>query len=244
MVTKKKRSTVKSKTAKPKSKRKPVKKKVASKAKAPRARAARDSPEVPSVGIPKRSQYTSITRTGFINQYLDGSVKRTTLNAWIDQGLIAIDESEKPARILIDHPTTKQFLENREGIGIEKTVLLTQKLNDLTLADIQDLSKVVIDRIKAIIDIQKVKIKNDAMTGVLISRKLVKRCFDQFIAIDNAILKTLGTALSSEIAAIFESTDTEKILGVQRLLDNEIRKAIETKRLKYINWLSKLDKND
>lgn len=181
---------------------------------------------------------------GFIKQYLDGIEKREAVESWINRGLLATDPNEETVRVLLDHPITKRFLENREKDKIEDTYLLTQRLNDLTLADIQGLSKTVIDHIKSIIDIQKVKIKNDAMTGVLISRKVVRKCFDQFIAIDNAILKTLGTSLSAEIAGIFESTDTEKILNTQRLLDNEIRKAIETKRMKYINWLSRLDKND
>lgn len=234
-----KAKSTKAKAAKPKRSRKPSKKTAAPKKK----KTATVEAEIPASGIPVKNEYTSISQLDFIEQYLGGNVPITTLNRWMNRGLVAVDYRERKLRIYLDHPITEKFLKSREEDNSEKAALLTQKIIELTIGDIESLPRSLIDRVKSIIDIQKVKIKNDAMLGVLISRKVVKQCYDQFIAIDNAILKTLGTSLSNEIGAIFECTDNEKILKTQRLLDNEILKAIETKRDKYIRWIKRLDKN-
>lgn len=204
----------------------------------------RACPKQTPASTPPAAEYTSISQKEFIDQYLNGEIAESTLRRWMNKSLIAVDGRERPHRVFIDHPITKKFLKQRDEDESEKAALLTQKITDLTLGDIQDLSSAVIERIKTITDIQKVKIKNDAMTGVLIPRRLVKQCYDQYIAIDNSILKTLGSALSRKIAAIFESTNSGKILNAQKLIDNEVRKALKTKQAKYIAWLEKLDKND
>jgi len=227
-----------------------VKKKVAKKAppskrtKKAASPKIRARPEKAPAGVPATAEYTSISQKEFIEQYLNGEIAESTLRRWMNKGLIAVDKRERPHRVFIDHPVTKKFLEQREKDESDTAALLSQRIIDLTLADIQDLSSAVIARMESITKIQKMKIQSDTMMGALISRKFVKQFFDQLIAIDNSVLKTLGGSLSTEVAAIFESADNAKILSVQKLIDTEVYKALETKKKKYNSWLEKLGKDD
>jgi transcriptional regulator with XRE-family HTH domain len=185
--------------------------------------------------------YKSISQAEFAKKI---GITASSLRKYIANDDIGVDRDERPFRIFLDHPATIKFLNKREVMpdGDQEAMAedINKRLYEIQLDELPNVPDLVLKRVKILNDIRKTKLQTDAMRKVLVARKHVEMFFNQLISIDNSILKTLGQSLSVNIASTLGTTDSEKIIAIQTLIDDEIYKALKLRHDKIIAYLERL----
>lgn len=105
-----------------------------------------------------------------------------------------------------------------------------KKISDsgqLTYAQIKDMSKLDMDKIKIYEEIKQKRIKTAKDKNELISRKLVRIVLGKYYQIDTNEILTLKNKVVPDIASIMGCTEPEKMLEAEKRIDEELWKILK-----------------
>jgi hypothetical protein len=120
-------------------------------------------------------------------------------------------------------PKTKADTEAENGYTLPDI----KSLNDIDETTLFLMAKSDIDKLKSFQQAQETRIKVDKLRGDLIERNIVKLAFAKLYTVDNNELKAMEERLTPSICGIFgEMDDSKKSVRVQKLINNEVTKAL------------------
>lgn len=185
--------------------------------------------------------YKSLTVQQFSNQT---GIAKSVIQQAIKQGRIAINRKAKPILIYYEHPKTLEYLKEKEEEIKDNSIDFAQQLENrvftISREELKEQSQEVLKKVKLLADIRKVKTQELAMRNKLIARKTVKIFFQQLMSVDNSIIRPLGQVLSPQISDLFQNTDKQKIIDLQKLIDKEIYQALDIRHKRINEFLESL----
>lgn len=98
--------------------------------------------------------------------------------------------------------------------------------SELSFSQLSELTKVEIDKIKTYEQIKQIRVKTQKDRRELISRKLVRVIFGKLYEIDVNEFLMLKQKIVPDLAGIFGSTDSEKMLEAEKRIDEELWKIL------------------
>jgi hypothetical protein len=186
-------------------------------------------------------------------------ISRKSASNAVNRGDVDIRKEGGTVKIDMDGPLTKQYLdrimERKAGApdqgdpGQGDQPAPDTDLESMAAAlgaNVNQLSRSELDRLKAIEQIRAIKQKTDQARRNLIDRALVAQAFAKIYAVDVNEFRTLGANLAPGLASIFgadrpdlilqaeQSIEAEvfKVLGHVKRIINDFLKSIEAERLK------------
>jgi phage terminase Nu1 subunit (DNA packaging protein) len=99
-------------------------------------------------------------------------------------------------------------------------------VNPTVLDDEDTISTATAAKLKLIEQIKHTHIKNLELRGDLVSKELVQRYFSKLYMVDQNELKPIAAKVAPNIAAVFKSNDSEKILETTKIIEDEIYKCL------------------
>lgn len=177
--------------------------------------------------------YKSLTVQQFSNQT---GIAKSVIQQAIKQGRVAINRKTKPTLIYYEHPKTLEYLKEKEEEIKDNSIDFAQQLENrvftISREELKEQSQEVLKKVKLLADIRKVKTQELAMRGKLIARKTFELFHQQLISIDNSIIRPCGQNVAPQISDLFQNTDKQKIIEIQKLIDKEIYKALDLRHEK------------
>lgn len=189
--------------------------------------------------IPEKYRYLTpkvfgaITDESIVTIYTRVSEGRIDYTVFNDN-IKTIDINSKKARDYIQH--RKEYLEsvkkreqerknNPQGVKIKNiTSLFGEDFGELDNALAVRALKAKVEKDEIDIRLKKIKAQKDL--NQLIDKKLVQDIFGRMGKCIREMIFPLPDRLSDEIAAMFESTDTEKVSSVRKLISEDISRFL------------------
>lgn len=160
-----------------------------------------------------------------------GVTKAAITKAVRDGRINIVDDDIDP-----DHPSNVDYVDmTRARKGLKPLLRLTKddlrpKKNYESVDEKENLDRIdtaTATKLKLIEQIKHTNIKNLEMRRKLISRELVETVFNKLYLVDQNELKPIGQKIAPDIAAIFGSSDRDKILKAGDLIESEIYKSLK-----------------
>lgn len=113
-----------------------------------------------------------------------------------------------------------------------KKVIKRKHKRELNLDDIKErvsygaVTQANVNALKAMEQIEQIRLKTQKERQELVSRDLVKRVFAKIYTIDVNELRTIGDKLAPDIAALCDVDDAETILKVNQRIEKEVYKSL------------------
>lgn len=101
-----------------------------------------------------------------------------------------------------------------------------QFLENLSTTDLLKLPKSEIDKLKAMESMLKTQVERKHKRRELIERALVTSVFGKLFTIDSNEWKPLGAKISADLAGICGCDDPEKVLLVEKRIDDEVARIL------------------
>lgn len=92
--------------------------------------------------------------------------------------------------------------------------------------DVSALSNADVQKVQRLESAEKIRVERMAKRGQLIDRAVIATVFAKLWQIDSNQLKTLGAKLAPKIAGKFGIEDAGSILGIERVMDEEIARIL------------------
>jgi hypothetical protein len=166
-----------------------------------------------------------------------------TIRNYMSNGILDVDKTERPARVIIDGPKTRDFIKSCEISSVKRKNIKSFMLDNTDENGTDECSIASLQQLKLQNDIRKSKIQIDTMRGKLVSRKTIKAFFSQIVSMDNSIIRPMGQLVSPSIINMCKScdlADPQTIINVQKLIDDQIYKLVDMKCKKIEDFLKTL----
>lgn len=96
----------------------------------------------------------------------------------------------------------------------------------LSSLDIRNLTPADVGKVARLESALKTRVEREHKRGLLIERATVQTVFGRLYMIDSNELRTLGSKLGAEIAGMLGEEDPEKVLAVEKRIDDEVLKSL------------------
>lgn len=98
-----------------------------------------------------------------------------------------------------------------------------------------------IERLKKIQEIEKIELHNRRVRGELVERDIIQAFIHAMHEIDNGQWKTLGQKISSDIGAVFENDDDDKIRKAADVVEREVMAILKQIKREQNKFLKSID---
>lgn len=164
------------------------------------------------------------------SRWIDPPVTKQYVNKLINEGQIYVEDD----LIDTDHPINAVWITaRRERItgemlmdSPENDVMVDEILRKLATLDIRQVTKAEIDKIKGLESALKTRVERQQKRGELISRDFVQSVFGKLYQIDSNELRVISSVVAPEIAGVLGVDDDEKVLEIEKIIDDRILKVI------------------
>lgn len=99
-------------------------------------------------------------------------------------------------------------------------------LEQVGTLDLNTMTKAQIDKIRVLETALKTRVERQQRRRELIDRSLVQTAFGRLWQIDSNSWRPLGAALAPEIAGMLGTDDPEKVLEVEKVIDEKVSKVL------------------
>lgn len=96
----------------------------------------------------------------------------------------------------------------------------------LSSLDIRNLTPADVGKVARLESALKTRVEREHKRGLLIERATVQTVFGRLYTIDSNELRTLGSKLAPDIAGMLGEEDPEKVLQVEKRIDDEVLKSL------------------
>lgn len=96
----------------------------------------------------------------------------------------------------------------------------------LSSLDIRNLTPADVGKVARLESALKTRVEREHKRGLLIDRAAVQTVFGRLYMIDSNELRTLGSKLAPEISGMLGAEDPEKVLAVEKRIDDEVLKSL------------------
>ena len=156
-------------------------------------------------------------------------ISKQAVSQLVKSGAVTSVKKGRYPQIDLDGALTQQYLDEKADQKAESTRDYSTGISKPTQPIIGDKRSYEIEKIRE--QIQEIQIKNAIKRGDLVEKKLIKKVFDRLYQIDQDELKVLGVNVSPKISAVYNSSNSEKVKEILKLIDNtnkELKSDIST----------------
>lgn len=138
---------------------------------------------------------------------------------------------KKPAAPRPKKPPAKSVVKTKsKPPSVPQTTLpaidAEEVLARLSSLDIRNLTPADVGKVARLESALKTRVEREHKRGLLIERATVQTVFGRLYTIDSNELRTLGSKLGAEIAGMLGEEDPEKVLAVEKRIDDEVIKSL------------------